>query len=116
MNYSTDNQYLIDSEIFLQRPTGKSRYICTIIHDNVPYGVRDYFEAGEVFVSKKPDHSCKNLVTFKASNHNQNTVMLNNYSYLWKVIRESFQSGALRFADIQSKNAIFDILAVDLYK
>lgn len=116
MNYSTENVYLIDSEIFIQSPKGKSKYIYTIVHDDVKYGVREYFEDGLLYVSRKVDNSCKLVVTFKASNHTQNTIMLNHYSYLWKNVRDAYQGGFLRFDDIQSKNAIYDILAVDMYK
>ena len=116
MSYSTENVYLVDSDIFIERPKGRAKYICTIVHDNVRYGVREFYDEGVVYVSKKVDPDNKNLVTFKASNHTQNTIMLNHYSYLWKNIKEAYQGGFLRFDDIQAKNAIFDILAVDLYK
>lgn len=116
MAYSTEKQYLIDANIFIDKPTGKARYLCTIVHDGVGYGVREYKNEGLLHVSKKIDGSCKTVITFKASDHNQNTIMLNHFSYTWKYIRESYQRGILRFEDIKCKNAIFDILAVDLYK
>lgn len=116
MNYSTEKVYLHDADVFVNKPKGRAKYICTLIHDGVQYGVREYFDEGIVFVSKKPDKSCKQLITFKASDHNQNTIMLNHYSFLWKNIKDAFNNGYLRFDDLQSKSAIFDILAVDLYK
>ena len=51
-----------------------------------------------------------------ASDHSQNTIMLNHYSYLWKNVRDAFNNGYLRFDDMKAKSAIFDILSVDLYK
>lgn len=115
MSYSTEDIYLHDAEIFIEKPTGKSKYLCTIIHDNVPYGVREYFEQGYLFVSTKYDPSCTTVLAFKASDHNQNTIMLNHYSYTWKAIKDAYQGGYLRFADIKAKNTIFDILAIDFY-
>jgi hypothetical protein len=109
-------EYLFNVDTFISNPSGKNKYLFTIIHDGVNYGVRDCFESGVMYVSKKYDPSCSNVVAFKASDHNQNTTMLTHYSYLWKNIKDAFNNGYLRFDDIQSKNAIFDILAVDMYK
>lgn len=116
MSYSTENVYLIDSETFIERPKGKNRYYCTVIHGNLKIGIREYWEDGVVYASQKIDPSCKNVVTFKAADHGQNTLMLNRFSYLWKNIRQAFQGGFLRFDDVNTKNAIYDILAVDIYK
>lgn len=113
---STKKEYLHTTDSFIERPSGKHKYIFTIVHDGVNYGVRDCFESGVMYVSKKFDPSCKSIVTFKASDHNQNTTMLTHYSYLWKNIKDAFHNGYLRFDDIQTKNAVFDILAVDIYK
>lgn len=116
IKYSTEKEYLHTTDSFIAKPSGKHKYIFTIVHDNIHYGVRDCFEQGVMHVSKKADRSCKNIVTFKASDHNQNTMMLSHYSYLWRNIKEAFYNGCLRFDDLQTKNAIFDILAVDIYK
>lgn len=116
MTYSTEKVYLYDADIFIDKPSGRAKYICTIRHDNVEYGVREYFDEGIIYVSHKPDTSCKQVIAFKASDHNQNTIMLNHYSYLWKNVRDAFNNGYLRFDDMKAKSAIFDILGVDLYK
>jgi len=116
MSYSTEKVYLHDADIFIEKPTGRAKYIFTLMHDGVAYGVREFFDDGVLYVSHKPDNSCKQVVAFKASDHNQNTIMLNHYSYLWKNIRDAFNNGYLRFDDMKAKSAIFDILSVDLYK
>ena len=41
-------------------------------------------------ISKQPDMSCKMIITFKARDHNQNTMMLSHYSYLSKFIKEAY--------------------------
>jgi hypothetical protein len=116
MNYSTEKVYLHDASVFIDKPKGRFKYICTIVHDSISYGVREYFDEGIIYVSHKPDGSCHNVIAFKASDHNQNTIMLSHYSYLWKNIRDAFNNGYLRFDDMRAKSAIFDILSVDIYK
>ena len=116
MKYSTEKVYLHDSDTFIEQPKGRMKYLCTIIQDSVKYGVREYFDDGILYISHKPDNSCKQIITFKASDHNQNTMMLNHYSWIWKNIRDAFNNGYLRFDDMKTKSAIFDILSIDLYK
>jgi len=116
MSYSTEKVYLHDADIFIEKPKGRAKYICSIQHDGTLYGIREYFDEGIVYVSRKPDTSCKQVIAFKASDHNQTTIMLNHYSYLWKNIRDAFNNGYLRFDDMKAKSAIFDILSVDIYR
>ncbi len=116
MSYSVENIYLYDSEIFISSPSGKSKYLFTIVHGSEKYGVREYYEEGLIYVSRKPDPSFPRILTFKPGDHNQNTIMLNHNSEPWKYLREAFQSGFLRFDDVKAKNVIFEILAVDIYK
>lgn len=116
MSYSTEKVYLVDSQVFIEKPKGRARYLCTIQHEGSSYGVREYYDEGIVHVSKKTDKSCRQVIAFKPSDHNQNTIMLNHYSYMWKNIKDAFNNGYLRFDDIKSKSAIFDILAIDIYK
>jgi hypothetical protein len=116
MAYSTENVYLSDASIFVGKISGRSKYLFTILHESTLYGVREYYDKGILYISKQPDNSCKQVITFKASDHNANTMMLSHYSYLWKNIKDAYQKGWLRFDDIQTKNDVFDILGVDLFK
>lgn len=116
IKYSTEKEYLIATDNFIEQPKGKAKYYFTILYDGKPYGVREYPTVGIFHVSKKVDKDCKYVATFKASDHNQNTMMLNHYSFLFKNLKDSFNRGNLRFDDVETKNAIFDILAIDVYK
>lgn len=112
----SSNEYLIAADTFIQKPKGRSKYIFTILYDSDYYGVWDYFEDGYIYVSTKYDKSYKMVVTFRAADHMQTTVMLNHYDYLWNNIREAYKDGMLRFSDMKAKNMILDVLAIDLYK
>lgn len=116
MQYSTEDVYLQDSKAFIDKPKGRCKYIFTFVHNETYYGVREYFDSGILYISHKPDMTCKTIVAFKASDHNQNTMMISRYDYLVKNIKTAFSKGYLRFDDIKTKNATFDILAIDLFK
>ena len=116
MKYSTEKKYLIDANTFIQKVGGRQRYICTIVFEGEKYGVRECYDEGCIYVSRKYDKSCLTVIAFKPSDHTQNTVMLNHYSNIWKVIKDAFNNSYLRFDDIKTKSAIYDILAIDMYK
>jgi hypothetical protein len=116
MAYSTENKYLKDAETFVQKPTGRSKYMCTIIFDNEKFGVREFFQEGYLYITEKIEPSCNMVLAFKANDHTENTIMVNRFSATYKAIKESYLSGLLRFDSLKSKNVIFDILAIDIYE
>lgn len=115
LRYSSTKEYLHVTDAFIEKISGRSRYLFTIVHLGKKYGVREYMDEGIIHVSHKVDDTFKYIITLKASDHNQNTLMLNNYSFLIDNIKKAFKHGYLRFDDLETKNAIFDILAIDLY-
>ena len=56
------------------------------------------------------------IIAFNANDHDQITMLINRKDYLWKNIRDAFNKGYLRFDDAETKNMIFEILGIDLYK
>lgn len=116
MKSSTEKVYMYDSSTFCEKLSGKSKYLFTLIYDKEEYGIRDFFEEGILYISRKSDKNFPYRVSFKASDHTQNTIMLNRYSYLWQNVRDAFNNGSLRFDDMKTKSVIFDILGVDMYK
>lgn len=113
---SVEGVYLYDSKVFIDKPKGRSRYIVTIKYEQTYFAVREFYDEGIIFVNKKPDMTYPYIMTFKANDHSQNTIMLDHYSYLWKNLSDGFKQGILRFDDEQTKEAVFEILGVDLYK
>jgi len=116
LQYSTEKVYLFDADVFIEKLKGRNAYLATIVNDNVRFGVREYYDDGILLISKKHDPSCKTVVAFKAGDHAQNTIMLSRNSYIFSNINQAFKAGYLRFDDMETKNAIFDILAIDIYR
>lgn len=114
--YAKGDEWLLDANTFIETPEGKNRYIMTINSDGRGYGVREYYNEGIIYISEKPDPSCKFLITIKNGDHNQNTIMLKKSSILFSYIRESYNNASLRFDSIRTKEMVMDLLAIDLYK
>lgn len=114
VNYSKEGVYLNDATAFIDKATGKSNYLFTIVQDNEKYAVREYYEQGIVFVDKTVDGSNQNVVTFDSASHNQNTLMLSTHAYIYDYLLSTYKIGMLRFKDLKCKNVILDILSIKL--
>lgn len=117
LEYSAKEKvYLNDAEIFIEKLSGKSRYCFTIVHENKKYGVYEYYYEGYVYISKKIEPSCKEIYAFDNKSHNDETILVPRYSYVGDFLMSAYKEGLLRFSDMESKNAVIDILAINLYK
>lgn len=114
--YASGFEELVASETFIQKASGKSIYMATIVYDNKKFGVRNFYENGYIHISEKIDPSFPTVLACDDKSHNTTTLVLRRFMYIWEQIRTAYDMGALRFDNINSKNAIFDILAIDLYK
>lgn len=111
--YMTEKRYLNDSYTFIEQPNGKNKYFATILQNGKMYGVLDFYEKNILYVTTKYDRSCKNVLTVDVNEHNKNTLMLTRNSYTVSLLKDSFACGLLYFKDLECKNVIFDILALD---
>ena len=113
---SVGDQMLIDDAVFVQKPTGRSRYLFTIEHSGRSYGVYEYYEEGYIYITHKHNPSCTFVAVFRDGDHTQNTVMLNHYDYLFSGLVDAYRGAYLRFDDLDSKNMALELLGIDLYK
>jgi hypothetical protein len=116
MKTSADNVKLFQEDAFVERITGKSKYLFTIKHDNKFWGVREELSTCITYINEHYDKSCKNILVFTTGEHSVNTIMLNKHSFIMKKLKESYQLGLLRFSSLNAKNVIYDILALDFTK
>lgn len=116
MRTSADNKKLFNEEEFIEKCGGKTKYLFTIKHDGKLWGVREELLTGKTFINENADSTCKTVVVFTSGQHGSNTVMLNKHSFTMKKIKESYELGLLRFSNLNAKNVIYDILAIDFSK
>lgn len=115
LNYISKSAYMYDMQAFIRKPSGRSRYLFTLEYDDSILGVREFFETGEIHVNEKPETTSPYVFTFKAKNHNQNTMMLTRCSFIWRNIRDAYNGAYLTFSNGEVKNIIFELLGIDMY-
>lgn len=115
-NMISGDNYLFEAGTFIEQPVGRSHYLCTLKHNNEYFGVWEYYQQGVLYVSRKTAKYDQVIITFNAGDHSTNTMMLNRYSFQFKLFKKAFEGGYLYFEDDRSKIAIFDILGLTLYQ
>lgn len=116
MRYSTEDVYLFDSEVFIDKLTGNYKYFLTIHYKNKSYGVRQSANHQIIHVSKKVDPTCRQVYAFLNNDFKDDMYYIDKKSSVWKYLKEAYTRGMLRFDEMQTKDAFFDILCLDIMK
>ena len=111
VSYSSENVYLNDNYSFIEKPTGKSRYICTLKYKGNDFGVKEYAESGFIYCDDKPDSSFPMKITVTTDDHSINYVMLKRNDFFLSNLRYLFERGCFRFKDMKCKEAILNALS-----
>lgn len=114
INKLSMNEAFYDTSEFIEKCTEKNRYIFTIKHNNKYWGIREGLKSGKTYITENFDKSCKAILVFESGQHSTNTRMLTRNSWIMKNLKEAYQLGLLRFQNLNAKNVIYDILAIDI--
>lgn len=109
--YSSQNIYLNDNEAFIEKPTGKSRYLCTLKYNGCEYGLKEYIELGVIYCDDKPDTSFHSKLAVTTDDHNINYIMLKRNELFINNMRYYFDRGCFRFKDLKCKEVILKALS-----
>ena len=109
--YSSENVYLNDNYSFIEKPTGKSRYICTLKYKGNDFGVKEFAESGFIYCDDKPDSTFPMKITVTTDDHSINYVMLKRNDFFLSNLRYLFERGCFRFKDMKCKEAILKALS-----
>lgn len=109
--YSSQCVYLNDNKAFIEKPTGISKYLCTLRYNGTDYGVREFAEAGCIYVDDKSDTSFRFKITVTTNDHEINYVMLKRNDMFLSTLRVYFEKGCFRFKDLKCKEAVLKALS-----
>lgn len=109
--YSAESVYLNDSQAFLEKPSGKSRYLATLRYDRVDYAIREYADSGVIYCDDNPDCTYNYKIAVTTDDHNVNFVMLKRNDLFLDNMRWYFEKGCFRFKDLKCKEAVLKALS-----
>lgn len=109
--YSSECVYLNDNKAFVEKPAGKSKYICTLRYKGSDFALREYAESGLIYCDDKADSSFLTRISVTTDDHNINYVMLKRNDFFLSNLRYFFEHGCFRFKDMRCKEAVLSALS-----
>ena len=109
--YSSECVYLNDNKAFVEKPTGKSKYLCTLRYKGSDVALREYTENGLIYCDDKADSSFLTRISVTTDDHNINYVMLKRNDFFLSNLRYFFEHGCFRFKDMRCKEAVLSALS-----
>lgn len=109
--YSSECVYLNDNKAFVEKPTGKSKYLCTLRYKGSDFALREYTENGLIYCDDKADSSFLTRISVTTDDHNINYIMLKRNDFFLSNLRYFFEHGCFRFKDMRCKEAVLSALS-----
>ena len=109
--YSSECVYLNDNKAFVEKPAGKSKYLCTLRYNGSNFALREYTESGLIYCDDKADSSFLTRISVTTDDHNINYVMLKRNDFFLSNLRYFFEHGCFRFKDMRCKEAVLSALS-----
>ena len=109
--YSSESVYLNDNKAFVEKPAGKSKYLCTLRYKGSDFALREYTESGLIYCDDKADSSFLTRISVTTDDHNINYVMLKRNDFFLLNLRYFFEHGCFRFKDMRCKEAVLSALS-----
>lgn len=109
--YSSECVYLNDNKAFVEKPAGKSKYLCTLRYKGSYFALREYTESGLIYCDDRADSSFLTRISVTTDDHNINYVMLKRNDFFLSNLRYFFEHGCFRFKDMRCKEAVLSALS-----
>lgn len=109
--YSSECVYLNDNKAFVEKPAGRSKYLCTLRYKGSDFALREYTESGLIYCDDKADSSFLTKISVTTDDHNINYVMLKRNDFFLSNLRYFFEHGCFRFKDMRCKEAVLSALS-----
>lgn len=111
VSYSSQGIYLNDNSAFVEKPSGKSRYIATLKYKGNFFALREFSEAGVIYCDDRADMTFPFKIVVTTDDHEVNYVMLKSHDIFITNMRFFFDRGCFRFKDLRCKEALIVALS-----
>jgi hypothetical protein len=106
-----DNNFIGDSQVFIEKRSKNSKYVCTVVYKGMDMGVWVDNQKGFMYLSNDYDPSSKMRFALTSDDMNERTLLMNNYKqnyYLVKLVG-AFKGGILRFDNQVLRNIGYEM-------
>lgn len=111
LKYATENIYLNDSLTFIEKPSGRSKYLATLEYQGKGYALRSFPDDGIIYCDDRPDRTAKFCIAVTTADHRINYVILRQNNIFVEEMRFLFERGSFRFKNLSCKEAALVLLS-----
>lgn len=108
---SLDNEFVNDSQLFIERRSKESKFQFALVYKGMTMGIWVDVDAGLMFLSTEYDPSSKYIFALTTDDINENAMLMSNWKnnyYLLKMVR-AFMNGYLRFDNQVIRNVGYEM-------
>lgn len=113
INYASEAIYLNDNLTFIERPKGRSRYVCTVKYQGVDYAIREFPHIDIIYIDNSIDETAQHKITIASSDHRESFIMLKRSEPIRVSMRNFFMHGAVRFKDLRCKQMFMKFICLN---
>jgi hypothetical protein len=106
-----DNNFVNDSQVFIDKRSKNSRFICSVVYNGMTFGIWVDSDIGLMYLSTEYDPSSKLLFAMTTEDLDENTMLMSNWKtnyYLVKMV-SAFKKGYLRFDNQVVRNIAYEL-------
>lgn len=109
---ANQNEFVYDTDDFIEKKTANSKFLYTIVYMNEMYGVWLDALVGKLYVSRKLDKNTKKVYAITTEDFKVNMFLVDNLKNFngLMIMRKSFVNGYLMFENLQIKSAMFEMM------
>lgn len=111
VSYASQNVYLNDNSAFIDKLTGKNKYVCTLKYKGKCFGIREFPELGIMYCDESADSSYPVRFSITTDDHQVNYLMLRKNDFFLTNMRYIFEHGCFRFKNLLCKEAILTAIS-----
>lgn len=110
--YATQNEYMLDSDTFMEKVPGQKSCLCVIRYHKKNYSVWGRIGNGLWLVSSKLKANSRYIMTTELTDHEPGTILLGTADLPYKMLRKAFNEGRVRFDTGSAKHAFLSTLSM----
>lgn len=108
---SIDNEFVNDTDTFLEKRTKQSHFLCAIAYAGKIFGYWVDENTGRIYASYDWQPNTRNLYSMTTDDHKENMLLMKNWknNYYLSTVAKAFKGGYLMFDSIVIKNLHYEL-------
>lgn len=115
-DFSIENKFILDDNVFIEKKTGKAKYCFTFIYKTKKYGVWADYSEGKMWVSEDIDSCFPLTYSVTLKDHQPNTLFIKTRSKqgAFKIFLDNYKLGNVYFENMNIKNMCYEVIQMVL--